>query len=66
MSSFPPQAPVPLAPAWREIGRPSPEEAPVWTTWVAPLGEAGDTLYRTLGSSLFQVGRLSSSLPAIR
>jgi hypothetical protein len=39
---------VPPAPAWQEIGRPSPEEAPAWTTWVAPLGDAGGALYRTL------------------
>jgi hypothetical protein len=48
MSSCPPQPTVPPPPAWQEIGRPSPEEAPVWTTWVAPLGDAGDALYRSL------------------
>jgi len=40
--------PPPPAPVWCEIGRPSPGEAQVWTTWVAPLGEGGDALYRSL------------------
>jgi hypothetical protein len=47
-STAPPQPP---APAWREFGRPSPEEAQVWATWVAPLGrsgDGGDALYRSL------------------
>lgn len=48
MSSFPPQTPVPPVPAWQEIGRSSPEEAANWTTWVAPLGDAGDAIYRSL------------------
>ncbi len=40
--------PLPSAPVWRELGRPSPGEAQDWTTWVLPLGESGDALYRSL------------------
>lgn len=46
MSSFPPQTTVP--PAWQEIGRSSPDEVAMWTTWVGPLGLGGDALYRSL------------------
>ncbi len=38
----------PSAPVWCEIGRPSPGEAQDWTTWVSPLGDGGDALYRSL------------------
>ncbi len=49
-STAPPQPPMSPAPAWREIGRPSPGEAQDWATWVAPLDRRGngDALYRTL------------------
>jgi hypothetical protein len=40
--------PLPSAPVWCEVGRPSPGEAQDWATWVAPLGEGGDALYRSL------------------
>ncbi len=40
--------PPPPAPVWCEIGRPSPGEAQDWTTWVSPLGDGGDALYRSL------------------
>ncbi len=45
MATPPPQ---PSAPEWREIGRPSPGEAQDWATWVSPLGDGGDALYRSL------------------
>ena len=46
-STAPPQPP---APAWLEIGHPSPGEAQDWATWVSPLGRGGggDALYRSL------------------
>jgi hypothetical protein len=47
MSSPPPPA-TPPVPVWWEIGRPSPEEAPAWITWVAPLDDRGAAIYRTL------------------
>ena len=48
-STAPPQPPLPPAPAWQEIGRPSPGQAQDWATWVAPLGRGGgDALYRSL------------------
>ena len=40
--------PVPSTPVWSEIGRPSPGEAQDWATWVSPLGDGGDALYRSL------------------
>jgi hypothetical protein len=40
--------PPPPAPVWCEIGRPSPGEAQDWATWVSPLGDGGDALYRSL------------------
>ena len=40
-STAPSQPPPPPAPAWLEIGRPSPGEAQDWATWVAPLGRGG-------------------------
>jgi hypothetical protein len=48
MSSLPPQPTRPPAPVWREIGRSWPEEAPAWTTWVAPLDDDGGDLCRSL------------------
>jgi hypothetical protein len=48
MSSPPPEPAIPPAPVWREIGRSSPEEALDWTTWVAPMGDQGGALYRSL------------------
>jgi hypothetical protein len=48
MSSLPPQPARPPAPIWREIGRSWQEEAPAWTTWVAPLDDDGGDLYRLL------------------
>jgi hypothetical protein len=48
-STAPPQPPLPSAPAWMEVGRPSPGEAQDWATWVAPLGRGvGDALYRSM------------------
>ena len=50
-STAPPEPPLPPAPAWQEIGRPSPDEAQDWATWVAPLGRGGGraaALYRSL------------------
>ena len=49
-STAPPEPPLPPAPAWQPIGRPSPGEAQDWTTWVSPLGRGGvgDALYRAL------------------
>src|SRR3712207_9060557 len=40
--------PLPPALAWHEIGHPSPGEAQDWATWVSPLGDGGDALYRSL------------------
>ena len=40
--------PLPSAPVWRELGRPSPGEAQDWRTLVSPLGDSGDALYRSL------------------
>ena len=50
MPSTAPSQPSLPAPAWREVGRPSPGEAQDWVTWVAPLGRGGggDALYRSL------------------
>ncbi|CAA9265813.1 MAG: hypothetical protein AVDCRST_MAG27-3348 [uncultured Craurococcus sp.] len=48
LSSPPLQPATPPHPVWWEIGRPSPEEAADWITWVAPLGDRGAALYRTL------------------
>ena len=45
------EAPKPFlasAPVWQEFGRPSPDEAQTWITWVAPIGEDGDAVYRSL------------------
>ena len=48
-SAAPSQAPLLPAPAWMEVGRPSPGEAQHWATWVAPLDRGvGDALYRSL------------------
>ncbi len=49
-STAPPQPLLPPAPAWQEIGRPSPGETQDWATWVSPLGRDsdGDALYRSL------------------
>ncbi len=48
-SAAPSQPPLPPAPAWQEIGRPSPGEAQHWATCVSPLGGDGeDALYRSL------------------
>ncbi len=38
----------PSAPVWQELGRPSPCGAQDWATWVSPLGDGGDALYRSL------------------
>ncbi len=38
----------PSAPVWQEIGRPSPCEAQDWAIWMAPVGDGGDALYRSL------------------
>jgi hypothetical protein len=35
------------APAWCEIGRAGPDDA-LWIAWMAPLGDRGATLYRSL------------------
>jgi len=48
MPSPPPQPTTPSVPVWWEIGRPSPGEVPEWITWVAPLWDDGDALYRSL------------------
>jgi hypothetical protein len=48
LSSPPLQPATPPDPVWWEIGRPSPEEPADWISWVAPLGDRGATLYRTL------------------
>ena len=40
--------PLPSAPVWCEIGRPSSGEAQDWTTWVSPLGDGDEALYRSL------------------
>jgi hypothetical protein len=34
--------------AWREIGRHWPTDAADWAAWMAPLGDDGDRLYRSL------------------
>ena len=48
-STAPSQAPLLPAPAWMEVGRPSPGEAQDWATWVASLDRGvGDALYRSL------------------
>jgi hypothetical protein len=48
-STAPSQAPLLPAPAWMEVGRPSPGEAQDWATWVLPLDRGGgDSLYRSL------------------
>ena len=39
---------LPSTPVWFEIGRPSPGEAQDWATWVSPLDDGGDALYRSL------------------
>jgi hypothetical protein len=48
LSSPPLQPAMPPNPIWWEIGRPSPENTLDWITWVAPLGDHGAALYRTL------------------
>ena len=40
--------PLPSTLVWFEIGRPSPGEAQDSATWVLPLGDGGDALYRSL------------------
>ena len=40
--------PLPSTPVWSAIGRSSPGEAQDWATWVSPLGDGGDALYRSL------------------
>jgi hypothetical protein len=40
--------PLPSAPVWCEIGRPSSGETQDWTTWVSPQGDGGDALHRSL------------------
>jgi hypothetical protein len=47
MPSAAPPSP-PSTPVWDEFGRPSSGEAQDWTTWVLPLGDGGDALYRSL------------------
>jgi hypothetical protein len=48
MSSPPPRLPAPSGPVWWEIGRPSPEQASNWITWVAPMDDRGTALYRSV------------------
>jgi hypothetical protein len=48
VSPTPPQPITLRIPEWQEIGRPSPEQAPDWITWVAPLDDHGAALYRIL------------------
>lgn len=46
LSTAPP--PSPFTSVWHEFGRPSPEQAQDWTTWVSPSSKGGDALYRSL------------------
>jgi hypothetical protein len=48
VSPPPPRSPTPSGPVWWEIGRPSPEQASNWITWVAPMDDRGTALYRSV------------------